>query len=150
MSEENRKKRLERILKDAEPALDKPSDNQKAVGIGDITGRVNQVVCGNDNIVITESSRDTKHTQPLRRAIRLLCMGVVVLCVPLIFCVERTRPPAIVVTVPITAVAPDHALTFQPAAQITPQPGFHVHAGCSFFKPLQPIDPGAGSKPQSI
>jgi len=150
MSEGDRRQRLERILKDAEPALDQPSGYSKTVGIGDIAGQANQVVVGNENIVITDSRRDTKQMQPLRRAIRLLCMGMIILCVPLLFCVERTQPPAIVITIPITANAPDQPPTFQRANQLAPQPGFHVHAGCSFLKPPRPIDPATGAKPQSI
>ena len=149
MSKGDRRERLERILKDAEPALDQPSGNGKTVDIGDIAGQANQVVVGNDNIVITNTRHRTK-AHPLRSATRLLWMGLIVLCMPLLFCVERTRPPAIVVTVPITAIAPDQAPTYQPAAQMTPQTGFHVHAGCSFFKPLQRTDPVIASNSQSI
>ncbi len=46
MSEGDRRERLERILKDAEPALGQPSGNGKTVDIGDIAGQANQVVVG--------------------------------------------------------------------------------------------------------
>ena len=158
MSKGDRRQRLARILKDAEPALDQPGGNGKTVGIGDIAGQANQVVVGNDNIVITDSSRDTKQ-RPSRKAIRLLNMGLIILCVPLLFCVDRTHPPDPTITGSITTITAqnepdlqtaDLADTTGPLTVIHAQPGFHCYAGCSFLKPTRTIDPLAGQKHQDI
>ena len=158
MSKGNRREKLERILKDAEPALDQPGGNGKTVDIGDIAGQANQVVVGNDNIVITNTRHRTK-AHPLRRATRLLWMGVVILCVPLIFCVEGTRPPDPRIIGSITTITAQNEPDLQTAdladttASLTmsqPRPGFHCYAGCSFFKPTRTIDPLAGQKPKDI
>ena len=92
MSKGDPRERLERILKDAEPVLDQPSGNGKTVDIGDIAGQANQVVVGNDNIVITNTRHRTK-AYPLRSANRLLWMGLIVLCMPPAF-LRGTHPPA--------------------------------------------------------
>ncbi len=158
MSKGDRRERLERILKEAEPALDQPSGNGKTVGIGDIAGQANQIVVGNDNIVITNTRHRTK-AHPLRRATRLLWMGVVVLCVPLISCVEATRPPDPKIIGSITTITAqnepdlqtaDLADTTAPLTVIHAQPGFHCYAGCSFLKPTRTIDPLAGQRSQDI
>ena len=89
MSKGDRRERPEKILKDAAPALDQPPENEKSLSVGDVEGQGNQVVVGNDNIVITDTRHCTK-THSLRRATRLLWMVVVGLCVPLIFYVDGT------------------------------------------------------------
>ena len=158
MSKGDRKERLERILKDAEPVLDQPSGNGKTVDIGDIAGQANQIVVGNDNIVITDS-RHLAKAHSLRKATRLLWMGVAVLCVPLIFCVEGTRPPDPKIIGSITTITarnePDLQTanlvdTTAPLTVIHAQPGFQCYAGCSFLKPTRTIDPLAGQKHQNI
>ena len=103
MSTGDRRERPEKILKDAEPALDQPPENEKSVGVGDVEGQGNQVVVGNDNIVITDTRHCTK-THSLRRATRLLWMIAVGQCVPLIFCVEGTRPSDPTIICSITTI----------------------------------------------
>ena len=129
MSTGGRRERPEKILKDAAPALDQPHDNEKTVGIGDLAGPANQVVVGNDSIVITDARYCAK-PHSLRRATRLLWMVVVGLCMPLIFCVDGTSL----------------ADTTAPLIMIHAQPGLYCHASCSFLRATRTTGPTADRK----
>ena len=110
--------------------------------------------------VTTTSSSPTaaaiQKKRPLRKAIRLLNIGLIILCVPLLFAWNASTRPDPTITGPITAItaqnesAPqtaDLVDTTAPLTVIHAQPGFHCYAGCSFLKPTRTIDPLAGQNP---
>lgn len=89
--------------------------------------------------------------RPPSRALRLTCLFLLALCVPLLFSVSQNRPPDNMITGPIAAIAVAHPPAIQPAGlgnHVIPstespcQPYFECHAGCSFFKPSQPMNKG--------
>jgi len=98
-------------------------------------------------------------TRPPARALRLVCLFLLALCVPLLFSVSQTRTPNPMIAGPIAAITADQAPAIQPAGLVDQvmqateppcQPYFECHAGCSFFKPANPISPMTTSNPQAI
>lgn len=125
-------------------------------------GRFDEALCWLENrkqdLLDAAGPPKDKHpsgpSRPIRSVLRLLFLGLVVLAVPLMFSVERTRPPDPSVTGPIAAIATDEALQIKPAGAAVPAAayrlGFHAHAGCSFFRQTRPAVPTANSNPQAI
>ena len=77
MSESDRRKKIERILKSAEPVLDRPQNGQTKVDIGDIAGHGNQVLVGNGTIIINDARRpgeriDDDQQEEIRKGINSL------------------------------------------------------------------------------
>jgi len=118
-------------------------------------GRFNEALCWLENRKQDllsaggppKDKRPAGPSRPIRNALRLLFLGLVVLAAPLMFSVERIRPPDPAVTGPIAAITTDQAPQIQHADAVlddTPyEPGFHLHAGCSILKPTRAIAPAA-------
>ena len=158
MSAGNRREKIENILKEAEPNIDKTRENQKPASVGNITGNGNQVVIGNDDVVIN-GGRPTQKANPPRRANSLLRICLVALFAFLLFCVEQIKPPETNVAGSEAAITAAKKPDVQAAeladganqlGAIQDQPGFHCYAGCSFVRPMQPLKPMLVNKHQDI
>ncbi len=158
MSAGNRREKIENILKEAEPIIDKTREDQKPASVGNITGNGNQVVIGNDNVVIN-GGHPTQKASPPRKAKSLRRMCLVALFASLLFCVEQIEPPetnaAGSEAVITAAKKPDvQAAELDDDANqlgaIQDQPGFHCYAGCSFVRQNRNIKPLTLSSPNKI
>ena len=158
MSAGNQREKIENILKEAEPTLDKSKEGQNPASVGNITGNGNQVVIGNDNVVIN-GGRPTQKASPPRRTNSLRRMCLVALCAFLLFCVEQIKPPETNVAGSAAAVTAAKKPDVQAAeladegsqlGAIQDQPGFHCFAGCSFVRPSKPTGANCEPTPQSI
>lgn len=154
--------RLTEILKKAKPAsLLQPAPPGRSLQAGRDIQYFEKGAC----LSIDRGGTTPGSTHPhrsLRRALRLICLGVVVLTVPLLFSVKATHRPDTAAIRPIAAIAVDRAPDIRPAEAFTPTGPLTVvpydsyiqlHAGCAFFRAprrAQPNNIAAPERPRDI
>lgn len=135
--------RLTEILKKAKPApLPQPAPPGRSLQ----AGRDIRYFEKGARISIGRGGTASRNQHPhraFRRFLRLTCLGVVVLLVPLLFSVKSTRQPKVTVIRPIAAIPFDRAPDIRPANAFTPtgpltmvpyDAYFQMHAGWAFFR----------------
>jgi len=140
--------RLTEILKKAKPAQ-QPAPPGRSLQAGRDIQYFENGARLSINSSGTKSNNQYLH-RSIRRFLRLTCLGVVFIMVPLLFSVISTQQPQNTVIRPIAAIAVDRAPDIQPADVLIPtgplteapyETCFEIHAGCAFFRAPRSVEP---------
>jgi|GEM_PF-5926058 len=152
--------RLTEILKKAKPAQ-QPAPPGRTLQAGRDIQYFEKGACLSIDRSGTKSNNHYLH-RSFRRFLRLTCLGVVFIMVPLLFSAKPTRQPPITAIRPIAAIAVDRAPDIQQADAFAPtgpltvapyETRFEMHAGCAFFRAPRRVEPSnlaAANAPRDI
>lgn len=148
--------RLTEILKKAKPApLSQSAPPGRSLQAGRDIQYFERGACLSIDRSGTKSNNQNLH-RSIRRFLRLTCLGVVFLLVPLPFSAKSTRQQPTTAIRPIAAIAVDRAPDIRPADALAPtgpltvapyETRFEMHAGCAFFRAPRRVEPSNAMVP---